>query len=135
MRRISVVLTAVLTLASLTMAQETTESVSHAATVFGSLGGMSDGTTTIYFGGGEEFIWPNGLGIGADVGSIRSTTEFAGGLGLLTAGPLYEFRTSSSYKPLCPWRGHARLRPGCAAPDTRGGWPQSVAQRPVGPQV
>ena len=99
MRRISVVLTAVLALASPTMAQETAEGVSRATTVFGSLGGISDGIATIHFGGGEELIWPNGLGIGADIGYITSTTAFADGLGLLTAGPIYQFRTSSHYKP------------------------------------
>ena len=99
MRTILVVLTAVLMLASPTVAQETRESVSHATTVFGSLGGIGDGTATIHFGGGEELIWPNGLGLGADIGYITSTTAFADGLGLLTAGPIYEFRTNSRYKP------------------------------------
>jgi len=99
MRRILVVLTAGLMLASPTTAQETADSVSRAATVFGSLGGMSDGTATIHVGVGEEFIWSNGLGLGADAGYISSTTQFAKGLWLLTAGPIYEFRTGSHYKP------------------------------------
>ena len=99
MRRISIVLTAVLMLASPAMAQETAEGVSHASTVFGSFGGLSDGIATIHFGGGEEVIWPSGFGFGADVGYITSTTDFKGGLGLLSGGPLYRFRTSGRYKP------------------------------------
>ena len=79
MRRILVVLAAVLALASPTRAQETADGVSRATTVFGSLGGTSDGIATIHFGGGEELIWPNGFGVGADVGYITSTTDFMGG--------------------------------------------------------
>ena len=50
---------------------------------------------------------PNGFGFGADVGYITSTTDFTGGLGLLAGGPIYQFSTSSRYKPYI--RGGASL--------------------------
>ena len=57
MRRIFGTLAAVLMLASPAMAQETVEAVSAVGTVFGSLGGMSDGSSgLLHFGAGEEVI-------------------------------------------------------------------------------
>ena len=100
MRTIIGVLTALLALASPALAQETTAAVTRTATVFGSLGGMSSGSSgLLHLGAGEDVIWPNGLGFGADFGYIGATTGFADGLMMLTAGPIYEFRTSSSFKP------------------------------------
>ncbi len=100
MGRIFGILVAVLMSASPAMAQETVEAVSAVGTVFGSLGGMSDGSSgLLHFGAGEEVIWPNGLGLGADLGYIGATTGFGDGFMMLAGGPIYKFRTRSSFKP------------------------------------
>ena len=100
MQRMVIVATAVVLLATPTLAQEPAEGAQRVGTVFGSLGGISDGTSALFhIGGGEEVVWPNGFGVGADVGYISSTNAFGEGLFLLTAGPLYEFRNSSRYRP------------------------------------
>ena len=100
MRRIVIVATAVVLMAAPTLAQEPADSLQRVGTVFGSLGGISDGSSALFhIGGGEDIVWPNGLGVGADFGYISSTNAFGDGLFLLTAGPLYEFRNSSRYKP------------------------------------
>ena len=100
MRRIVIVAAAVVLLAAPTLAQEPAEGPQRVGTVFGSLGGISDGSSALFhIGGGEEIVWPNGFGVGADVGYMSSTNAFGEGLFLLTAGPLYEFRNSSRYQP------------------------------------
>lgn len=100
MRKVSVMLATALMLVSPVVAQESTHGPERVGTVFGSLGGMSDGSATLFHvGAGEEVVWSNGLGIGADFGYISSASEFGEGVFLLTAGPIYEFSTGSRYRP------------------------------------
>ena len=100
MPRIAIVATALVLLATPTLAQGRAEGHRRAGALFGSLGGVSDGTAPLFHvGAGEEVVWSNGLGVGGDFGYIGPNSEFGEGLLLLTVGPIYEFRTSGRYKP------------------------------------
>ena len=99
MRRVLATSAALLVLTVSAVAQEATAGVSTVGTVFIGPGGFTDGTATIHIGGGEEFIWPTGLGLGVDVGYIGSARGFTQGAGLFTAGPIYEFGGSHCYRP------------------------------------
>ena len=100
MQKIAIVVTLVVLFGTHASAQEVEEGLQRTGTVFGALGGTSDGTAPLFHvGAGEDVVWPNGLGVGADVGYISSTTDFGEGLFLLTAGPIYEFQTGRRYKP------------------------------------
>ena len=51
-------------------------------------------TATIHFAGGGEFVWPNGLGVGVDVGYFTEAErldEPEEGLGIFSVGLMYEF--------------------------------------------
>ena len=132
-----IVATAVVLLATPTLAQEPAEGAQRVGTVFGSLGGISDGTSALFhIGGGEEVVWPNGFGVGADVGYISSTNAFGEGLFLLTAGPLYEFRNSSRYRPFVPgWRLTRDWSRGGVTPDAHWRWSQSMVRRTLGSEA
>ena len=99
MQWVLVVCAALLMLAQPVVAQDETAGVSTVGVVFFGPGGVSDGTATIHLGGGGEFIWPNGLGVAMDAGYISSATEFTQGVGLLAAGPIYQFGSSHRYRP------------------------------------
>ena len=99
MQRVLAMSAAILMLTTPAVAQEATEGVLTVGTVFFGPGGFTDGTATIHLGGGGEFIWPNGLGVGTDVGYISSARAFTQGVGLFAAGPVYQFGGSRRYRP------------------------------------
>ncbi len=51
-------------------------------------------TPTVHFGGGGEFVWPNGFGVGFDVGYIAEAERLdqpEEGQGIFSVGLIYEF--------------------------------------------
>ena len=94
----------VLVYAAPVFAQQSTSGVSAAGVGFVAPGvAIESETATIHFGGGAEFVWPNGLGVGFDVGYIAEAErldEPDEGLGLFAVSAIYEFRvTNPDLKP------------------------------------
>ncbi len=100
---ILVILLALLIPASPALAQE---GVSKAATAFVAPGVIvASETATIHFGGGGEFIWPNGVGVGVDLGYFTDAERLDDpeeGLGMFSVGLIYEgepFAENDSFRP------------------------------------
>ena len=101
MRKLFLTLATIPILATPAMAQDESrrEGVSTVGTVFASPGSAFGEAALLNFGGGGEFVWPNGLGVGVDGGYITAFEDFSQGATLLTAGPLYEFGRTPRYRP------------------------------------